>query len=170
MDELAFVAKSLQTAIELEEEGIKFYSDSASKISDDNGIAILTFLADEEKRHMEFFASLLSSVKSRKALGSIEDKLEELKKPRIFPPALEYERSETVPLDREIIRKAMEIENKSIDFYSECESGIEGEEAREAFYVILNEEKSHLEWLKFLDESLEVHGYWSGLEGHFSLD
>ncbi|MFH1448243.1 MAG: hypothetical protein ABIG39_05230, partial [Candidatus Micrarchaeota archaeon] len=124
---------------------------------------ILIFLANEERRHLEFFENLLN------AHGKDDGKIMSgLRRPRIFPEKQEYLQMDSMDVDREILKNAKEAEQKSIEYYS----GIDCDEEVlcNGLEVIIKEEKQHLEWIEYLIDGLGTHEYWTGLQDHFSLD
>ncbi len=149
-------AECLRAGIDIETEGVKFYLEAAKKTKNSEGRRTLNFLAKEEKRHLKFLRELLDS----KNLLEIVEKYSAAK-PKIFPD------KKASMEDRQILSDAMEVEKKSISFYQEC---AEKKEYKRIFDVLISEEKKHLEWLKFMQEALELHGYWSGLQERFGLE
>ncbi len=158
------VGEILSKAIRIEEEGIEYYSKSAERITDENGKQTLLFLVEEERRHKNFFESMLSS--KGKDPGALKD----LVVPRIFPEHHDYTKNENTSVDQEILKRAMGNEKRSIEFYESSLNTAEEEELRSGLQTIIKEEEQHLEWIVYLLESISTHGYWSGLDEHFSLD
>lgn len=154
----------LHTAIKIEEEGIKYYTKSAEKVEDQNGKAILLFLAHEEGRHRKFFSEML------KKHGSGEKTLKLLMVPRIFPKEHELEEGKATGIDEGILEHAQDVEKRSIDFYSDAFRAVSDKDLRAGLETVIHEEKQHLEWLEYLMSTVGAHEYWGGLQDHFSLD
>ncbi len=172
-DQISLLEETLKQGIEIEEKGINFYSASAQKIKDPNGKATLEFLANEEKKHKELFQKILGRVSegegTEKISSSESELLSDLKKPSIFPKAVEFD-TKVDGEDRKILEEAKKFEVRSIEFYTERKSMSKSEFVKNILGAVIHEEESHKELVEFQKTYLESHGYWSGMEDHFSLE
>lgn len=158
------VEEILKTAIKIEEEGIGFYTKSARLVDDETGKQTLLFLAEEEMRHKAFFEGVLDSRGDpNKAIGKLQA-------PRIFPKPRSYEPGTTRSTDQGILEHALENEKKSIEFYSKALGEASDKDLCSGLEIIIKEEQQHAEWITYLIGTIGSHGYWTGLEDHFSLD
>jgi rubrerythrin len=153
----------LRAAVEIEKEGIEFYSKSAKKVKDENGKEILEFLVREEARHKAYFESILRSKgKDPKATGV-------LVAPRIFPEPYEPKAAGDEKLSTAILEQARDAEMRSIEFYASALKTASGE-LRDGVKQVLSEEKQHLEWVEYLLGEVKENHYWGNLHEHFGLD
>jgi len=160
--------EGLKTGITIEEDGIKFYSNAAEKTQDPAGKRTLEFLAKEEKRHKEFLESLLKSVEDKENPEKIIEK--HIGKPKIFPKEEEFsEKIKAGRQDKEILEEAKKVEERSINYYAGLSNKV-GEKEKKIFEILVGEERKHKEWIEYMEEALEIHGYWQGVEKYFELE
>lgn len=174
VEDIEVVLESLNTGTSIEAEGIKFYSDAARLVEDNEGKAALSFLAREEEKHKKFLEEVKSSLKKSKT-AELSKKLAKhgkiFERPKIFPEKEEYmKKVKAAQGDKKILEEAKEIERKSIKFYQETGNRVKNEEHKKVFTLLVNEEKKHLKWLEFLSDYMNVQEYWLGTESYFSLD
>jgi rubrerythrin len=164
--------RALEAGMEMEKRGEAFYSKAAGEVENPHGKLTLNFLAGEERQHYRFLEALLESVK--KGLRPEAPPLP--KRPRLKrEEILEAMRQMGVKAraarrDREIVGEAMKVEEKSIEFYEGFLGEAGDAKSREIFKELVEEERRHLEWLEFIRDALEVHGYWYDLESYFALE
>ncbi len=131
-------------AIQLEQEGAKFYEDLAAKSTTEGFKSIFSMLAKDEKNHEKVFASLRSKSVPAMVPSSIADEAQ-----AIFKQFNKDDYLKEAP-QVSMYEKALEIEQKSIDLYTSHLDEIEHEEARSAVKIIIAEEKKHYETLEEL--------------------
>lgn len=160
-----FLIESLEKGREIELRGMKFYTDAANSVEDPKGKSTLSFLAKEEERHRGFIRELIDSVNEGADISPIIQKNR-----TVFPQKEEFEkRTGAGEGDRKILEEAIKVEERSIEFYSDCLSRVNGPE-KDIFKTLLGEEEKHKAWLDFMKEGMDVHGYWYGVEDYFALD
>jgi len=168
------LVKALREGIDVERKGEEFYRASVDKVENPHGKLTLGFLAKEERRHREYLEGMLRALEAEGPLTesplpgrSRLDKEEILDRMRRMGVKLQVPEE-----NKEIVRRAMEVEKKSIDFYRALADrmGDPGPGLRRVFEGLAQEEKNHLEWLEFIIDALELHGYWYDLESHFALE
>lgn len=158
--------------MEIEKKGEAFYSKASEEVENPHGKLTLRFLAREERRHYKYLEALFRKVKKglrqevpplpRRPKLKREEILETMKRMGV--------KARAVKKDREIVNEAMRVEEKSIEFYEGFLGRVKDAESREIFKELIEEEKHHLEWLEFIRDALEVHGYWYDLESYFALE
>jgi rubrerythrin len=166
------IAKALKAGIDIEKKGEVFYSKAAGEVENPHGQLTLNFLAREERAHYKFLEGLLASIKKGSARGRLALPVHpRLKKEEILETMRRMGVKGEVPRgNKEIIAAAMKVEKKSIAFYEGFLSEVKGEDNRKIFRTMAGEEKKHLEWLEFIMDAMEIHGYWYDLEGYFALE
>ncbi len=161
-----FLIESLEKGREIELQGMKFYTDAANSVEDKKGKSTLLFLAKEEERHLGFIRELIDSVKKGADISPIIRK----NGPTVFPQKEEFEKGIAAgDGDRRVLEEAIKVEERSIEFYSDCLSRVDGP-GKDIFKTLLGEEEKHKAWLDFMKEGMDVHGYWYGVEDYFALD
>lgn len=163
MTEKKTVMVALMAGLELEREGITFYSGAAKGLEDERGRATLEFLAKEEDRHLRFIEGLAESLGKGRELPKGPKRL---KKPKVFPSEI---KGGVGRKDRAVLEEARGVELRSIEFYEKCLAKVEGPE-RSAIEALIEAEKGHLEWVEFMRDCVAVHGYWCDMREYFSLD
>jgi rubrerythrin len=129
----------IDTAISLEKEGEAFYWEIADK-TDNRGIKnICLMLARDEAEHIRTFEKLRSGeVAGRKASTIIEDAKKIFRRfvDDIFDP-------DEALAPEALFEKAMGLEKKTLDFYSECALAAENPAEKDIFLALADEEKKH---------------------------
>jgi len=108
-------------ACAVEKEGIWFYQKLKDKIDKPRAKEVLSFLIEEERKHLRLFEEQLFKVRAGK-----EDDLENV----------------LTDINR-ALKLAIIIEDKSIKFYELCRDNVSQEVARQELENIIEEEKEH---------------------------
>lgn len=164
--------KALKESLDVERKGEAFYRSASEKVKNPHGRLTLGFLAGEEKRHWDYLQKVLRALEDGTPIvESPMPKRSRLHKEEILGRMKRMGVSLTVPENnKKIVRRAMEIEKKSIEFYRDLQGEVKDVDVLRVFRELEGEERNHLEWLEFILEALELHGYWYDLESHFALD
>ncbi len=131
-------------AIQLEQEGAKFYEDLAAHATTEGIQSIFTMLAKDEKNHEKAFTSLKSKSVPAMVPSSVADEAQAIFK--AFNKETYLKEAPQVSM----YEKALEIEQKSIDLYTSHLEDLESDEAKSAVRRIIEEEKKHYETLEEL--------------------
>ncbi len=144
-------------AMQMEEEGEKFYRELADKSTDEGIKNIFLNLANEEVKHYELFKNIAES----------EDHVE-IPKMDVMQDAKEIF-AEMKSSGREIdfgedqialYKKALESEDKAYNLYIDKANEVTNPEHKEIFLKIAAEEKKHLELLENLVDFVESPKNW----------
>jgi rubrerythrin len=160
--EEATLLKAIETAMELEEYGYTFYRDIRGFVESEKGRALLEFLANEEVEHKAWLK--VEREKLQKQIdegGTTDEKLDiDLPKPWIvFSETDEI----TAKMDSiEAAKFALDVERKSIQFYSACARMTSIETAKNLFEKLSRYEESHAKLLEENLNYLETEGDWYG--------
>jgi len=158
----------LITAMNIEKEGEEFYSRAMMDVEDPVAKDTLRFLAEEEKRHMEFISNVYKSLGKKEEVENIR---KQFLNSGIFPDYSGFvSHVRATDRDVEILREAREIEVRSRRFYRKKLKDVTDETEREILEILAREEEKHLRWIEYLQGYVEEHGYWTGINKHFSLD
>jgi rubrerythrin len=166
------LVRALREGMDVEARGEAFYSEASEKVENPHGKLTLRFLAREERRHRDYLKDVLRAVKADKPVGeSPLPRRSRLMKEELLGRMRQMGVKLKVPEEnKEIVRRAIEVEKGSIDFYEGLAGEVKDEGVRRVFQELAVEEGKHLEWLEFIIDSLELHGYWYDLESHFALE
>jgi len=145
--------EAFELAIELERYGYDFYTAFAESIDDDNGKALMTFLANAEKEHEEAFTKMRENAADIEISESI---------PSMDPGAV-------FPVDRvrevdaiEATTQAVDVEVKTAAFYQRCADSVDDVTIKDFFLRLVEEEQVHKTVLEENLRSLKSGGTWSG--------
>jgi rubrerythrin len=164
MGDLIF--ECLERGMDIEKAGIKFYTDASRSIKDPKGKSTLLFLAKEEGRHLEYIKEIIDSMNASSDFGAIVQK----GLPEIFPQKEEFTQQIAAGTgDKKILEEAMKVEERSIEFYSDCQNRA-GASEKEIFETLVKEEEKHKAWLDYMKDGMDVHGYWYELGEYFAFD
>ncbi|RPI94138.1 MAG: hypothetical protein EHM32_07160 [Spirochaetales bacterium] len=158
---MRFSTKELvDMAIGIEESGYYFYTQCRKKFDDPYFTELLTFLAEEEHRHMKLFEKMLGELKETSGVFS-EDYYQYLKAlgdERVFKNNDDVDAVvKTVKSVFDVLKIAMTAEKDSILFYSELVSIHEKDkDARTILNKLINEERKHIVLILELKEKLEL--------------
>ncbi len=126
-------------AIQLEQEAVKFYEDTAQEESMSGARELLNEMADEERKHER----MLKEMKSKGLVKGI-DKYKFKWIPDIkrsdFLIDVEYEKGMAY---NDILLVAMKKEEKALKLYNDLLKRAEGEDARKLFKIMCQEEAKH---------------------------
>lgn len=139
-------------AIQIEENGERIYRDAAKKIKDPSLSSLLQWLADEEGKHLKWFAALKDTVPDtgdhpeqekigrallRNAVGTQNFTLKDV----------DFSTLEQV---EDLIKLAIEFEKDTILFYKMLQPLIEDRETLDQLHEIIKEEEKHIQSFKEL--------------------
>lgn len=148
----------LETAIGIERNGVAFYDSLASSARNETVKHLYQHLADEERRHIEVFTNMLSSVADYRSPESYTEEyanyLRALTGSAVFTDDQSArDLAQRVTSDAQAIKIGMQAEKDSILFYSEMRDLVRRSD-REVIAKIIEEERAHLKRLLDLDASL----------------
>jgi rubrerythrin len=139
----------LKVSMNTEQEGISFYKNAAKHSNNSVVKDIFIFLAEEEKKHYEYFKKInegeIKELEFRPV--NINDEisiyLRYLIKPGIFKKEFSKETWKNFT-DKSAIEFGIEIEKRSILYYSQILQIIENKSGKSGIWNVLEEEKRHL--------------------------
>ena len=142
-------------ALQMEQEGMDLYLEIAEK-SDDEGIKkIFGMLAADEKRHQDVIRVMRDSnpgVEETEVLSNAKNVFTEMKS--------RGDKIDTSQPQSDLYRKAMGIEARSVEFYTEKGAEEQSPEKKKIFEALAAEEKKHLFLLENLVEFISRPKTW----------
>lgn len=153
-------AEALKIAINIEEEGLEFYSTLMKSAKDDKAKDIFSKLASAEKKHLALFQkAYLDITPPANPVQGCEDYtvdlyLKDLVDTGIFTKKGEAGRlAAEIKTDIDALEMGIQAEKDSILYYTEAAKNTKYEAGRKAFEQLANEEKKHL---RILAEQLKA--------------
>jgi len=159
----------LKVAIQLEENGFKYYTESAQRITNSVGRRMLERLADDEKNHIKRFTEMYNALTNNnienvelvdvpkttfdEVFGRLKEQLD---------GAIE-DLQETGVDDMEIIQMAIDLENHAVLFYSEAASKTDNPKLKKFLEMLSEEEKAHHAVLIKANQYLEDPSLFFGM-------
>ena len=144
-------------AINFEQENRAFYESFAEKSSNTALKSVFLNLADEERKH----ENIIRQMRDNKELDEVESGI--LPKAKEAFEAISKDLSENEIFDTEqvdVYKKAITMEEKSVDFYTEQAEKAEDSTTKEAFERLAEEEKKHENIMKNITEMVNRPNTW----------
>jgi rubrerythrin len=173
-NEQEITTQALQTSIQMEIDGKKFYQTASKASTNKLGKNLLKRLADEEDIHRKVFENIYNTIRGEKNWpGEATYKPDAGQRLRtVFAEALNdvSKGLKSIPSELDAIQTAMEMENKTFDFYTR-RSAASGFAAEKRFYdSVAVQEKEHHRVLLDYYEFLKNPAAWFVQKEHPSID
>ena len=164
---------ALKTAIQMEIDGKEFYLKASQASNNELGKKLLKSLAIEEDQHRQTFEGIYDTISSQKAWPRTDFQPDGGQRLRtIFARATESMDADinTMPTELDAIQTAMDMENKTYDFYKK-QSQIATHDAERDFYeAVASQEGEHHRILLDYYEFLKNPAAWFVQKERPSLD
>lgn len=165
--------EALKIAIQMENDGKEYYAKLSQQTSNELGKKLLETLSCEEDYHRQRFEEIYYAIRNKKEWPSISlqtDTGEMLRS--IFFSATEKITAEakTFASEIEAVKEAMEMENRSYDFYKTRENNASHPAESKFYQSLAAEEKEHHLVLLDYFEYLKDPAAWFAAKEHPSLD
>jgi len=161
----------LKESLALEEQGYKWYSEGAKKITNSLGRRMLERLANDELNHMKRIKDIYSSLTRNK----MDDVKIDPPKPAVFDEIFNRMKgqideavddlTEVGVDDEEIINVALELEAHARFFYEEAGQKATDQKVKEFYELLAKEEKFHQELLQKTNQYLANPSLFFGMDG-----
>jgi len=140
----------IDIAIQIEQNGERVYRSAAEKIKNPSLRSLLQWLADEEVKHMEWFATLKDNIADTGEHPEQEKFGRVLLQDAVGTHSLALEDADfsTMEQVQDLINLAVEFENDTVLFYKMLQPLIEDQKTLEQLHAIIKEEENHVERLK----------------------
>jgi rubrerythrin len=173
-DEQDKALEALQTALKMEIDGREFYLNASKRSNNKLGKELLKKLAAEEDLHRDVFQDIYNTIKSQK--GWPDDEKFRTDGGRglrtVFARALEAMDNDikSIPTELDAIQTAMDMENKTLDFYNSRGSQAAYDAERRLYEELAIQEGEHFRVLLDYFEFLKNPAAWFVQKEHHSLD
>ncbi|MDW7973200.1 MAG: ferritin family protein, partial [Thermodesulfovibrio sp.] len=116
--------KSIEIALKMETDAVKFYTEASEKVSHPVGKKMFLMIAEDEKNHIKMIEELLKglelTIKEANPIKTVKTIFEEMKDKMM-------ERIKAQEDDLEAFRVAMDMEKEGIDFYKKVKQEVNTE-------------------------------------------
>jgi rubrerythrin len=167
-EEQSKALEALQIAIQMEIDGKEHYLKASQASTDELGKKLLQTLAEEEDYHKRKFEQIYDAMRKKKSWPAVDFQPDSGQKLRtIFARAIEQMDFRAKPLDTELdaVQLAMDMENKSLDFYKSQSENATGGDEKEFYEMLANEEREHhLILLDYYDYLKDPAGWFTKKE------
>ena len=165
--------EALQIAIQMEIDGKQYYLKASQESTNELGKKLLQSLAAEEDIHRQKFEEIYNAIRNKKAWPVTDFQPDGGKRLRtIFARATEEIGSQVEALATELdtIQTAMDMENKTYDFYKSQGENAAYDAERDFYQTLAGEEREHHLILLDYCEYLKDPAGWFVKKEHPSLD
>lgn len=129
-------------AIEMETEGASFYQQLADNAGHVGLTKIFTLLKEDEIRHKKFFEGMKNKLKV-----SVDVSFSESEEVKDLIASFKDDNFSQLLNQKEAYENALDIELKSIEFYTEQKNKLESESDKQILDIIIKEERRHYDLL-----------------------
>lgn len=165
--------EALQFAIQMEIDGKEFYTRAGAESKSKVGKDLFEWLAGEEDKHRQRFEQIYDEIKASKAWPEAQIKQAEDKNTKtIFSDALQRagRTIQAEPSEVELIDKAIEMEDKTRNFYKTTGDSARYEAEKNFYEALAAEERGHFLLLTDYKEYIIDPAGWFTKVEHHSMD
>ncbi len=165
--------KALKAAIQMEIDGKEFYLEASQASKNELGKKLLEQLAAEEDVHRKVCEDIYKDISTKKGWPDKKFHHDGGKGLRtLFSKALEQMNKdiEAIPTELDAVQRAMEMENKTFDFYKSLGSRAAYDVERQFYEALAVQEEEHYRVLLDYYEFLKNPEAWFVQKEHPSLD
>jgi len=148
------VRELLETALNIEEEGKKFYETLSKKVENEKYREFFEKMAQEEEKHAVRFRSLAEKFEDDIYIDSDEALLylKNYTEGKVFPKIEDMMKWIEERSFEDIIEYSIVMEKESIIFYTELKAWLRDEKTRKLIDAIIDEEREHIRTLVLMRE------------------
>jgi rubrerythrin len=169
MNEQSRTIQGLLTAIQMEIEGKEFYLKASQSCQNKTGQTLFKVLADEEDLHRQRFIDIYRLVQETNRWPPVEN-ISHITTQRKGIFAEEMSNIHITDSELSAVRTAMEMENKTRDFYQQQAAMALFEMEKKYYLALAGEEQSHHALLLDYFELLNDPGQYYTIKERHSLD
>ncbi len=157
------MASPLELAVKFEVEGRDYFLSAAEKTEHPLGKRMFKALAQDENKHIQKIRQLKKALKDNNEWPEdVPPTSEDDSISSIFEDAMKEIDRDVKPSDSdlEVIRKALELESKGFEFYTELASQESDIKAKKFYEALANEEKEHFAILQNTEKYFKNPADW----------
>jgi len=149
--------KSVELALKMETDAVKFYTEASGKVSHPVGKKMFLTIAEDEKNHIKMIEEVLKglelTIREANPVKAVKTIFEEMKDKMM-------DRLEADTDDLEAFRIAMEMEKQGIDFYKKVKEEVKTDKEKKLFDRLIYEEQQHHKIFSETYNFLKDTGNW----------
>jgi rubrerythrin len=140
----------IDIALQIEQNGERVYRNAAGNINDPALRSMLNWLADEEARHVKWFAALKTTVPDGGDYPEQEKMGKELLQDAVGAHSFTLEDADFSSMEKieDLLSLAIEFEKDTALFYKMLQPLIEDQKTLEQLHTVIHEEENHARRLK----------------------
>jgi len=145
-------------AIQIERNGEKTYRQASDKATDPKIAETLAWMADQEKKHGEWFSSLQPGKKLNSEQKELEQMGKNLLQEMVKDNPFLLKPGELEQLDEtgNVLQRSRQFEEDTIVFYQFLLEFLDDQEAKDQMRHIIEEEKEHIRHIELMIDSAAV--------------
>jgi rubrerythrin len=167
------VLKAIETAIQIEKDGLAFYTEVTRQTDDPNGKKMFKSLARDEAAHLKLFEDARQALLERDHWLSPEEVAAispgEFERSPIFPTDEEVKAVEVPKRELEALQRGLQAEKDSIAFYSQEKDKTDDPDGKAMYAYLVEQEEGHRTILQGEYDYLTRTGFWFDVQ-EFSLE
>ncbi|HHW20484.1 MAG TPA: ferritin family protein [Thermodesulfovibrio thiophilus] len=149
--------KSVELALKMETDAVKFYTEAAEKVSHPVGKKMFLSIAEDEKNHIKMIEEVLKGLEltyiEANPVKTMKTIFEEMKDNLM-------ERIQAQTDDLEAFKIAMEMEKEGVEFYKKVFNEVNTEKEKKLFERLIYEEKQHYKIFSETYNFMKDTGNW----------
>jgi rubrerythrin len=140
----------IDIAVQVEQNGERVYRSAAGNVDDQSLRSMLIWLADEEARHVKWFAALKATAPDGGNYPEQENMGKDLLQNAVGAHSFALEDADFSSMEKieDLIRTAIEFEKDTALFYKMLQPLIEDQETLDQLHGIIQEEENHAQRLR----------------------
>ncbi len=154
---------SIEIALRMESDAIKFYTEAAAKTSNPVGKKMFMTIAEDEKRHLDIITKIINgldiNVSGASPMENVKTIFESMKDAMMT-------RVEATKDEMEAFKIAMQMEKEGIEFYRNLLPKLNTEKEKTLFEKLINEEQQHYKIFANTHTFLSDTGNWFMWQEH----
>lgn len=165
--------KAIETAIQIEKDGLAFYSEVAKQISDPSGKKMFQSLARDEAAHLKLFEDARQVLLERGNWLSPEQVAVispgEFNHSPVFPKGDQAKAIEIPKRELDALQRGIQAEEASIAFYSQEMDKTDDADGKAMYAYLVQQEEGHRTILQGEYDYLTRTGFWFDVQ-EFNLE
>jgi rubrerythrin len=165
--------KAIETAIQIERDGLAFYTGAAEQTDDPNGKKMFKTLARDEAAHLRLFEDARQALLEKGDWLSPEEVVAispgEFDRPPIFPRGEEIKAKDIPEHELSALRRGIQAEKDSIAFYSQEMNQTDDPDGKAMYAYLIEQEEGHRTILQGEYDYLTRTGFWFDIQ-EFDLE
>jgi rubrerythrin len=164
MESTPEVLKAIETAIQIEKDGLAFYTEAAQQTNDPKGKRMFQTLAQDERAHLELFENAREAL-LESATWLSPEQVRAISpgrsiRPHVFPTGDEVKAVEIPEHQLDALRRGIQAEENSITFYSEQMGQTHDPDGKAMYAYLIEQEEGHRTILQGEYDYLTHTGFW----------